>query len=192
MNERFQTGPEVYSDNDLDRGHMVRRLDPVWGEKAAQANEDTFHYTNSCPQHKNLNQKTWNDLEDFVLNNTKLEKLKVSVFTGPVFGEADIPYRGVLLPLQFWKVAAVVKTDGKLSVSGYILSQKTMLVNLRESISTDGFGQFQTFQVPLKLLQELTKLDFSPYFTSDPLHRDDARESDVALREIGSEDDINL
>lgn len=192
MNERFQTGPEVYSNNDLDRGHMVRRLDPVWGTQAAQANQDTFHYTNSCPQHKDLNQKTWNDLEDYVLNNTQLEKLKVTVFTGPVFSEQDLPYRGILLPLQFWKVASVVKKGGKLSVTGYILSQKDMLVNLSESIATDGFGQFRTYQVPLTVLQQLTKLDFSPYFANDPLHRDGPFEATEALQEIGSETDIVL
>ena len=29
-----QTGDEVYKNNDLDRGHMTRRLDPVWGSPA--------------------------------------------------------------------------------------------------------------------------------------------------------------
>ena len=35
----------------FDRGHMVRRLDPVWGKERAAvlANADTHHYTNSCP-----------------------------------------------------------------------------------------------------------------------------------------------
>jgi endonuclease G len=75
----------LYIDNDLDRGHMVRRLDPVWGDAAETANEDTFHYTNSCPQHKDLNQKTWNDLEDYVLLNAGKHQLKLNVFTGPVF-----------------------------------------------------------------------------------------------------------
>ena len=71
FDEELQAGDDLYRDNDLDRGHMVRRLDPVWGEdeEAQAANEDTFHFTNSCPQHKDLNQKTWNDLEDYVLQN---------------------------------------------------------------------------------------------------------------------------
>lgn len=194
MKEQFQTGPEVYADNDLDRGHMVRRLDPVWGNQSTQANNDTFHYTNSCPQHKDLNQKTWASLEDYILDNTKLEKLKVTVFTGPVFSEADIPYRGVLLPLQFWKVAAVIKKDGKLSVTGYMLSQKDLLTQLTESIPDDGFGQFRTYQVPLTLLQSLTKLDFSPYFVSDPLHRAEAVQFEAAtdLHEIKADTDLLL
>jgi endonuclease G len=194
MNEQFQTGPEVYSNNDLDRGHMVRRLDPVWGDQAAQANNDTFHFTNSCPQHKNLNQKTWADLEDYILANSKLEQLKVSVFTGPVFSEADIPYRGVLLPLQFWKVAAVIKKDGKLSISAYILSQKDLVTNLTENIAENGFGQYRTYQVPLTLVQSLTKLDFSPYLASDPLNRATATRFEAAtdLREVRETGDLIL
>src|SRR3954462_15340310 len=29
-----QTGEQVYAGNDLDRGHLVRRRDPVWGPSA--------------------------------------------------------------------------------------------------------------------------------------------------------------
>lgn len=47
-----QAGPDVYAGNDLDRGHLVRRRDPVWGDAAtaARANEETFVYTNAAPQ----------------------------------------------------------------------------------------------------------------------------------------------
>ncbi|MGB3858830.1 MAG: DNA/RNA non-specific endonuclease [Ornithinimicrobium sp.] len=38
--ETLQVGEEVYADNHLDRGHLVRRRDPVWGSagEARQAN----------------------------------------------------------------------------------------------------------------------------------------------------------
>ena len=29
----YQCGPELYKNNSLDRGHLVRRLDPVWGDQ---------------------------------------------------------------------------------------------------------------------------------------------------------------
>ncbi|NJN36355.1 MAG: hypothetical protein HC794_03975, partial [Nitrospiraceae bacterium] len=29
--------------------------------------DDTFHYTNSAPQHEDLNQKDWVGLEDYIL-----------------------------------------------------------------------------------------------------------------------------
>jgi endonuclease G len=50
--EAEQTGERVYEDNPLDRGHLVRRLDPAWGgshEQAKVANDDTFHFTNCTP-----------------------------------------------------------------------------------------------------------------------------------------------
>ena len=57
-------GPEFYVPTVFDRGHMVRRLDPVWGKERAAvlANADTHHYTNSCPQVHSFNDMTWGDL----------------------------------------------------------------------------------------------------------------------------------
>ena len=34
---------------------------------AGRAASKTFHYTNAAPQHGQLNQRTWLELEDFVL-----------------------------------------------------------------------------------------------------------------------------
>src|SRR6185503_13327214 len=33
----LQAGDDIYRQNDLDRGHMTRRLDPVWGTPAVAA-----------------------------------------------------------------------------------------------------------------------------------------------------------
>ena len=63
-----QLGNEAYSNNDIDKGHMVRRLDPCWGRDAQKANLDTFSYCNATLQHANLNQKEWLDLENHVLD----------------------------------------------------------------------------------------------------------------------------
>ena len=63
-------GAEFYVPTVFDRGHMVRRLDPVWGTEstARLANADTHHYTNSCPQVHSFNDMTWGDLEDWILS----------------------------------------------------------------------------------------------------------------------------
>jgi endonuclease G, mitochondrial len=177
IDEKFQTGPAVYIDNDLDRGHMVRRLDPVWGKKAKEANDDTFHYSNSAPQHKNLNRKAWLRLEDYILTNAGAEGLKVSVFTGPIFGKDDRVYRGVQLPLAFWKVAAIIKKDGKPSITGYILQQPPELIDVKEAISDDGFGSFGTFQVPLSQIAKLTNINFDLFSKFDPLSKIKINES---------------
>jgi endonuclease G len=164
-----QAGNELYSGTDLNRGHMVRRLDPVWGmeDEAELADEDTFHFPNACPQHKELNQKTWSDLEDYVLDNAGGHNLKVNVFTGPVFSDDDPDFRGFRLPLQFWKVVVMVKDDGELLATAYILSQADLVTGLEFT-----FGEFRTYQLPLVELEELTNLDFGELRNYDPKSQD--------------------
>ncbi len=160
-----QYGDELYAKNDLDRGHLVRRLDPVWGDKAMQANSDTFHFTNSSPQHKNLNQKTWLDLENYLLQNAQNHNLKVSVFTGPVFRSDDMIYRGKFkIPAEFWKVVVMIKDDGKMSATAYLQTQKNMIVNLEFA-----YGEYKTYQVPVARIEEITGLDFGDLSQCDPI-----------------------
>jgi endonuclease G len=181
-----QAGNELYSNNDLDRGHMVRRLDPVWGDlpDATIANDDTFFYTNAAPQHTRMNTGNWNNLEDYILNNTDAHNLRVNVFTGPVFADDDPEYRGVPIPQQFWKVVVVVHGEtNKLHATAYMLSQKDLLTNI-EFV----FGQFRTYQVPVSEVQRLTTLDFGNLVKADPLYKQEA----FAIREIASLRDIVL
>ena len=162
----FQTGNELYRDNRLDRGHLVRRLDPVWGpaETARQADDDSFHYTNAAPQHERLNQQTWLALEDYLLENTNARDLKISVFTGPIFSESDPVYRGVAIPQEFWKVVAMVNPQGRLHATAYILSQSRFLDDI-EFV----FGSYRTYQVPIAVVEEQTGIRFGELSKFDPI-----------------------
>lgn len=196
-----QTNDALYADNDLDRGHLVRRLDPAWGsseQTARAANDDTFHFTNCIPQHRRFNRESslWAGLEDYILDNTDNRDLRVSVFTGPVFDEAnDIRYRGLRLPLQFWKVVVMVRENGRLSATGYLLSQESLLRGmnreaLRPSPESFEFGAYRTYQVPVGRIERLTGLDFGALPGSDPLA---GRESSVEVhRGLESLGDIRL
>ncbi|MEO3782651.1 DNA/RNA non-specific endonuclease [Actinocorallia sp. B10E7] len=169
-----QTNEEAYRHRDIDRGHLVRRLDPAWGTEAQAkaANDDTFHFTNATPQHHDFNAGAtlWLGLEDYVLNNADNHDLAVSVFTGPVLAEDDEEFSGVRLPRQFWKVVAMVKESGQPSVTGYLLSQAALIEDLltREAFSYDAY---RTFQVPVRKVAELTGLGLDPYVEADPLER---------------------
>jgi endonuclease G, mitochondrial len=170
-----QTGEDVYRDNPLDRGHLVRRRDPAWGATdaiARAANDDTFHFTNAAPQHREFNagRTLWVGLEDYVLGNADTRDLMVSVFTGPVLADDDDAYRGVQLPRQFWKVVAMVKLDGALSVTGYLLSQAALLEEL-PTVEPFSYGAYRTFQVPVRRIAELTELRLEPHVAADPLER---------------------
>lgn len=150
-----QVGEDLYADNLLDRGHLVRREDPNWGGDAETANEDTFHFTNCAPQMAAFNQKTWLSLEDYVLGSTRQWKERVTVFSGPVFRDDDRDYRGVLIPTAFWKVVAFLSDDGKPSATAYMIDQSRELGSLEAA-----FGRFKTYQRSIARIEELTDLDF--------------------------------
>jgi endonuclease G len=170
LDAESQVGNELYRRNRLDRGHLVRRLDPVWGDEglARQAMDDTFHYTNAAPQHEGLNQVTWNELEDYILDNADAHDLKLSVFTGPVFRRGDPRYRDVELPEEFWKIIVMARRepDGRVlpHATAYLLSQADLLSHIEFA-----FGAFRTWQVPIALIEQRTGLDFAGLRPYDPL-----------------------
>ncbi|MFF0817921.1 DNA/RNA non-specific endonuclease [Rhodococcus sp. NPDC003318] len=171
-----QTGEPVYRDNPLDRGHLVRRLDPAWGPTAKAANDDTFHFTNCTPQHHEFNagRTLWLGLEDYVLTNADNADIAVSVVTGPVLAPDDPQYRGVALPRQFWKLVAMVGQEGRLAVTGYLLSQAALLDEFAEGEEAFSFGAYRTFQVPVRRIARLTGLGLDRYVEADPLERVEA------------------
>jgi endonuclease G, mitochondrial len=151
---------EFYGPAAFDKGHMVRREDPGWGETAEEAalgEEDSFVYTNAVPQMPQLNQRTWLSLENYVLENAKTEGFRISVFTGPVFRAEDPIFQGIQVPLDFWKVVAMIDADtGELCTSAYMLSQEGMLPE-----EAFRYGPFKTYQVPLQKVSAVADLKFS-------------------------------
>jgi len=168
IERKYQMDPKVYKHPQLDRGHLVRRLDPVWGKSAKKANEETFHFTNCSPQHSKLNQKTWLDLENYILNNAKVYDLKVTVFTGPVFRDNDKVYLNQFaIPAEFWKVVTIRKTDRTLSATAYLQSQRDLI----SGVKAFGYGEYKTYQVRIRDIEALTGLDFGKLREHDPLPR---------------------
>lgn len=172
-----QTGERLYARNDIDRGHLVRRASAVWGDtraEAAQANVDTFHYTNAAPQAAKFNQglDLWLGLESYLLEHAADYGRRLIVFTGPIFGANDPAYRGVDIPLLFFKVAAFLQ-DGELAATGYIVDQTPQLADLPD-VPRPGavdeappLGPFRTFQVPIRDIAALTGLDLGQLISVD-------------------------
>jgi endonuclease G len=190
-----------YDDALIDRGHMVRREDPNWDETAApgadngsaiaeQANLDTFHYTNAAPQHSTLNQgkQLWQGLENYILENARTRGFKACVFTGPVVRKDDPEIKkGVVAPLEFWKVVAMIDADkDELHATAYLLSQGQLIRELLEKRSkveaVEGFvlGEYRTFQIAVRDLADATGYDFDPYADADPLAKTEAGQEAVA------------
>ena len=193
--EDQQAGEKVYAANPLDRGHLVRRLDPGWGDSqeiAKRATDDTFHFTNCSPQHERFNQNrsTWAGLEDYLLYNADNFDFKASVFTGPVFADDDQEFNDIQLPRQYWKVA-VIAIEAGLSATGYLLSQEELIRGLEFSPEEFSYGAYSTFQVAVSTIQEMTKLDFGILDELDPLAQA-GYEAASAPREITRPQDLVL
>lgn len=172
----FQCGEDLYSAAKTDRGHLTRYLDVAWGTKneALKALADTFHFTNCCLQLSNFNQTTarWQGIEQFLLERkAKKDKIRISVFTGPIFKTSDPKYKNkemekpVRVPLEFWKVCALVREDGTLSATAFILSQDDIT-------SLPGFEAFldvTEVQVTVRDVEKRTGLTFPVLRDNDHL-----------------------
>jgi len=175
--EDQQTSERVYARNDLDRGHLVRRASAVWGDtraEAAEANEDTFYYTNAAPQAAKFNQgmELWLGLESYLQENAADNSRRIVVFTGPVFSENDPVYRGVDIPLRFFKVPSPGVTE-----------------------DAPPLGPFRTFQVPVRDIAALTGLDLDQLAAGDRMPIAAALPSarvTETWRELHSPEDLDL
>lgn len=155
-----QVGNELYLRNRLDRGHLARRADLLWGSmsEAEQANVDSFFYTNITPQMDDFNQSSrhgvWGELENAVFADVDIDDLKVSVFGGPVFRADDRVHRDVALPREYWKVICYVERN-RLRAKAFLLTQH---VGQLEALELD---EFRVFQVPLSDIEARARLRFS-------------------------------
>lgn len=197
-----QTGPEVYLRNDLDRGHQVRRRDPVWGdaETAKRANLETFSYANAAPQASLFNQKPWlwAGIEDYVLGAARTTRARISVFTGPVLASTDAPYRGTRIPKRFWKIAAW-RHDAEspeLRAAGYLLDQSSLVARFDESLAElapePDLGRFRTFQVPIADIAALTALRMDALVRADRFRAEGVEPGEHTWQELARPEDSTL
>jgi endonuclease G, mitochondrial len=130
-----------------------------WGPDATRPGDDTFHFTNCAPQHERFNQGSdlWQGLENYILDHADARERRITVFTGPVLDEDDPLYRGVRLPLAYWKIIAYDRAHGLLAVAAYVLEQAKLVEDL---LRTEARFEPGTYRVTLAHLMERTGLDF--------------------------------
>jgi len=165
-----QVGDDLYSDNRLDKGHIARRADLIWGPEAEarQANKDSFFFTNITPQLDTFNQESreglWGELEDAIFADVDVDHLRVSLIGGPMFGDDDFAYRDVLVPRSFFKVIAYVES-GALRAKAFVLTQD----DLEGNVKAFGLEPFRVFQTPVRDLEAKTGLTFGELARTDTL-----------------------
>lgn len=156
-----QTINDAYRDNRLDRGHIARRSDLLWGTlaEARTANSDSFFFTNITPQIDDFNQSgrggSWGLLENAVLAQEGLKDRRLALFAGPVLRDDDPTYRNIVqLPREHWKVVAY-RMDGQLRFKCFVLSQELDRIDERAFLD-----DFDAYLVSLDFLEDRTGLTF--------------------------------
>jgi endonuclease G len=211
ISEDFQLDDRLYGQGKkdpvekvyFDRGHMVRLLDPCWGDSdddAKRGQIDTFHFTNAAPQEGIFNDVNWGNLEDYILEKAQISERKLTVLTGPIF-RGDDPKYGFTrkggpwqIPISFWKIAVLQKTDTKIAVAAFVRGQTDRVQALYEAKVFTGLKPFSAediknlnIQTTLAAVEGLTGLNFEvlkPFET--------VRTALEATRYLGSVGDVEI
>lgn len=174
-----QLTDKFYSRSNFDKGHMSRFEDANWDntEKDALRNGIyTCFYTNACPQVVKLNRAggMWGKLEKAVLEKgVKKEEGKlarITVFNGPVFNEdKDRVFKGVTIPMDYYKVILWLDDNKKLKATAFMLSQELLVSKIKfdesmrideEALDINKDVVFKNYQCSIKKLSSLTNIDF--------------------------------
>ena len=188
---KYQLNNDFYGndENTFDRGHIVRRVDPCWGDEdiVNDAEAQTFRWTNCTPQHKKLNQKggVWFQLEQHVMEHGVKGKLaNIVVFAGPVLSDDDkymevkkgkLKGKFIQIPTEFWKVIVWKKSDNKLHAVGFLMSQWEFIKNKVKDLPAIAaaaaplpdeyfenlkFKDHKSYQVPVSEISKKTGIKF--------------------------------
>jgi endonuclease G, mitochondrial len=189
------------------RGHLVRRFDPCWSAdgdmvQVKRADEDTFHYANAAPQVQKYNDTDWGNLEDYVLDRAQTSEKRMTVFTGPIFRDDDPLYgRGReggpwRIPLSFWKIAVLQKTDRQVAAAAFIVGQVQYVQALYEAKAFTGLTPYKfdddrsrKIQTSIAAIEQETGLDFS---TIRQFDAQGSLESTRRTRWLDRPDDIQI
>jgi endonuclease G len=181
--DRFRNDPNVprhlQVDNDRgyrgdhnpwDRGHLVRRRSLHWGDEgdAVLADYESYVWTNIAPQHENLHDTAWGNIEDWMFEVTDNGDQRASVFTGPVLLVDDPQLvnrpgeEPIRIPAGFWKVIAIRHRE-ELRAAAFLVWQRDY--DRAEPLPFDPILE----QIRLTTIEHLTGLSFGILQEADPL-----------------------
>lgn len=128
---------EDYANSGWDKGHMAPRADMKW---SAQALEESYYFTNVCPQDHEMNSQAWRKIEELT---RRLAKRYGSVYVvcGPVQGTGrygTIGKAGVQVPDAFFKALAVQTQGGFVTVGFLVENNKQDGSPKRYAVTVDS------------------------------------------------------
>ena len=136
-----------YYNSRYDRGHMCPAGDNKWDKQAMQ---QSFLFTNICPQNHGLNKYEWNDLE-MLCRDWAREYGAIDIVCGPVYKSGEqktIGKNKVWVPDAFFKV--VLCRQGKAKAIGFVYRNEGKKQSMADAVRT------------VDEVERLTGMDFFP------------------------------
>jgi endonuclease G len=168
-----QLTDDFYAYSGFDKGHMVRREDAEWGTPmsfAEKAANYTCSYANACPQVPDLNRNIfgyhgdWGKIEGEILENgvknESGDQSRICVYNGPIFASDDQHFKGVQIPLRFYKIVVWRNVSNEMRTTAFILSQEKLVSAIEwEELRFDQI--FKEFHTSVANIESLTGLTFT-------------------------------
>ena len=134
-----------YRNSGYDRGHMVPAADMKWSNATMQ---ESFYFSNICPQDKKLNQQRWKDLENKV-RHWAISDSAIIVICGPIVNKNPkrIGSNKVVVPHGFFKVILSPFTSSPKAI-GFVFD------------NAHCTGPLRSHAVSIDSVESITGLDF--------------------------------
>lgn len=164
-----QADNDDYHNSGWDKGHMCPAGDMKWSK---QAMNESFYFTNICPQNPNLNGGDWKDLEEKCRDLTS-HYGKIYIACGAIVGQAvngTIGYNKVVIPEAFYKVLLVETSRGYESI-GFYFENKA------------GHRNLSYYAKSVDEIEQLTKIDFFAALT-DSIEREVESKYNISVWQI--------
>lgn len=141
-----------YYNSGYDRGHMCPAADNKWSKKAM---EESFLFTNMCPQNGNLNRGDWNEME-MACRKWAKKYGGLYIVCGPILYKGKhktIGKNKVVVPEAFFKV--VLRTGDNPQAIGFIYK------------NTSGNRPKDSYVNTVDEVERITGIDFFPSLPDD-------------------------
>ena len=141
-----------YYNSGYDRGHMCPAADNKWSKRAM---EESFLFTNMCPQNGNLNRGDWNEME-MACRKWAKKYGDLYIVCGPILYKGKhktIGKNKVVVPEAFFKV--VLRTGDDPQAIGFIYK------------NTSGNRPKDSYVNTVDEVERITGIDFFPSLPDD-------------------------
>ena len=148
-----QADPADYKGSGWTKGHLAPAADFKWSDRAM---DDTFYFTNCCPQTDYFNSTSWEKLESRVRKWVK-QYGRIYIVTGPIIGKAingKIGANEITIPDAFYK-ALLVKDNQTYQAIGFVM------------LNDDSVQSYVNCSFSINELESITGEDFFPLLNDD-------------------------